>query len=49
MLKGVESILKYVIGPELVIDDDGMLYVDYNKKYSIDEKTINIFENIYVK
>lgn len=49
ILKGVESILKYVIGPELVIDDDGMLYVDYNKKYSIDEKTINIFENIYVK
>lgn len=49
ILKGVESILKYVIGPELVIDDDGMIYVDYNKKYSIDEKTINIFENIYVK
>lgn len=49
ILKGVESIMEYVVGPELVIDDNGKLYVDYNKNYPVDESSINIFENIYVK
>ena len=33
--KGVKNLVDYVIGVEMVVDDDGKLYLDYNKKYNL--------------
>ena len=33
--KGVKDLVDYVIGVEMVIDDDGNLYLDYNKRYPL--------------
>lgn len=47
ILIGVPDLTEYVIGPELVIDDDGLCYVDYNKRYKVDKNNIKYFNNIY--
>lgn len=36
--KGVKDLVDYVIGVEMVIDDDGNLYLDYNKRYPLAER-----------
>lgn len=33
--KGVKDLVDYVIGVEMVVDDDGKLYLDYNKRYCL--------------
>ena len=48
ILKGVPDLTEYVIGTELVIDDDGICYIDYNKRYKVDADSINYFNNCYV-
>ena len=46
---GVTDLIDYVIGVELVIDDDGKLYIDYNKRYPINVEGLKDFDNaIYV-
>lgn len=46
---GVTDLIDYVIGVELVIDDDGKLYIDYNKRYTINRESLNDFNtNIYL-
>lgn len=37
LLKGVKDLTDYVVGVEAVIDDDGKCYLDYNKRYPIEE------------
>lgn len=47
---GVTDLVDYVIGVEMVIDDDGKLYVDYNKRYKVDTDYLNDFDKyIFVK
>lgn len=48
ILKGVPDLTEYVIGAELVIDDDGFCYIDYNKRYSVNNSNINYFNNFYI-
>lgn len=48
ILKGVDDLTKYVIGAELVIDDDGKCYIDYSKRYPVNEDTIKYFNNFYI-
>ena len=38
----------YIIGVELVIDDDGLCYIDYNKRYMVDKNNIGYFNKMYV-
>ena len=47
--RGVPELIDYVIGVELVIDDDGNIYLDYNKNIPMTSKDIKLFnDNIYV-
>lgn len=47
--RGVPELIDYVIGVELVIDDDGKIYLDYNKNFLIEKSDIDLFDkNIYV-
>ena len=48
--KGVKDLVDYVIGVEMVVDDDGKLYLDYNKRYCLNgEEYWHTFNNfIYV-
>ena len=47
--RGVPELIDYVIGVELVIDDDGNIYLDYNKNLPMNEEDIKTFNNnIYV-
>lgn len=48
ILKGVPDLTDYVLGAELVIDDDGKCYIDYNKRYPVDENTIEYFNRFYI-
>lgn len=46
---GVTDLIEYVIGVELVIDDDGLVYIDYNKRYPMNNEGIKDFDNnIYI-
>lgn len=47
---GVPDLIDYVIGVEFVIDDNGKLYLDYNKRFEItDSQIINDFDkNVYL-
>jgi len=45
MLKGVTTLIPYVVGVEAVIDDDGYTYLDYEKKYPLIEEYI---KHVYV-
>ena len=45
---GVESLVNIVIGAEMVIDDDGLLYIDYNKNYPVTDECLPYFNRIYV-
>ena len=48
-LKTFGELIDYVIGVELVIDDDGNIYIDYNKNIPMASKDIKLFnDNIYV-
>lgn len=47
---GVTDLIDYVIGVEMVIDDDGKLYIDYNKRYPVNIDYLNSFDkHIYVR
>lgn len=47
--RGVPELIDYVIGVEMVIDDNGILYLDYNKKLPLNENDIKLFDNnIYI-
>ncbi|MBP3635792.1 MAG: radical SAM protein [Bacilli bacterium] len=48
ILKGVPDLTKYVVGAELVVDDDGYCYIDYNKRYPVNNSNINYFNNLYI-
>ena len=48
ILKGVPDLTEYVVGAELVIDDDGLCYVDYNKRYPVNDGNIRNFNNMYI-
>ena len=46
---GVTDLIDYVIGVELVIDDNGILYIDYNKRYKVEKEILKEFDNnIYI-
>lgn len=47
ILRGVPDLTEYIIGPELVIDDNGYCYIDYNKRYPVNNSNISYFSNIY--
>ena len=46
---GVKALTDYVIGSEVIIDDDGNLYMDYNKKFLIKDYDIidDLLNKIY--
>lgn len=47
--RGVSELIDYVIGVELVIDDDGNIYLDYNKNLPMNEEDIKTFDDrIYI-
>ncbi len=48
ILIGVETLVKYVIGAEMIIDDDGLLYLDYGKNYPISDNSLKYFNHFYV-
>ena len=48
ILKGVPDLTEYVVGAELVVDDDGYSYIDYNKRYPVNNSNINYFNNLYI-
>ena len=48
ILKWVEDLTEYVIWAELVIDDDWMCYIDYNKRYPVDHANIEYFNYFYL-
>ena len=48
ILKWVEDLTEYVIWAELVIDDDGMCYIDYNKRYTVNSSNISYFNYFYL-
>jgi len=48
ILKGVPDLTEYGIGVELVIDDNGLCYIDYNKRYPVDSSNIKYFNNLYI-
>lgn len=43
VLIGVCDLTEYVIGVELVVDDDGNTYVDYNKRYPVTKDKLHVF------
>ena len=45
---GVKNLSDYVLGAELVIDDDGLCYIDYNKRFPVDYSTIDFFRYWYI-
>lgn len=45
---GIESLVNVVIGAEMVIDDDGLIYIDYNKEYPVSDDSLLYFNKIYV-
>ena len=46
---GVPELIDYVIGVEAVIDDNGKLYLDYNKKLPLSIEDIKVFDKyIYI-
>ena len=46
---GVPELIDYVIGVEMVIDDNGLIYLDYNKKLPLSIEDIKLFDqNIYI-
>jgi len=48
--KGVPDISKYVVGPELVIDDNGGLYLDYIKEKPIKSYEVGLIADfVFVK
>ena len=48
--RGVEALTDYVYGVELVIDDDGKLYVDYSKKIQVNNDMLKSFDRgIFIK
>ena len=48
ILKGVPDLTEYVVGAELVVDDDGYCYIDYNKRYHVNNSNIKYFNNLYI-
>lgn len=46
MLKGIKSLISNVVGVEVVIDDNGLAYIDYGKEYHFKEIYV---KHIYVK
>jgi len=48
VLKGVEDLTDYVIWAELVVDDDGKCYIDYNKRYAVNDSNIKYFNYFYL-
>lgn len=48
--KGVKNLVDYVIGVEMVVDDDGKLYLDYNKRFPLKDREYwrDFNYNIYV-
>ena len=47
LYRGVKDLTECVIGSEIVIDDDGLIYLDYNKRYKINNLE-DFDKNIYV-
>lgn len=47
LYRGVKDLTECVIGSEIVIDDDGFIYLDYNKRYKINNLE-DFNNNIYV-
>ena len=48
IMAGVPDLTEIVVGAELVIDDDGKTYVDYNKRYAVNQENVNTFNYIYL-
>lgn len=48
ILKGVPDLTEYVVGAELVIDDNGLCYIDYNKRFKVTSDNIKDFNNLYI-
>ena len=48
ILKGVKDLTDYVIWAELVVDDDGKCYIDYNKRYPVNDSNIIFFNYFYI-
>lgn len=46
MLKGIKSLISNVVGVEVVVDDNGLAYIDYGKEYYFKEIYLR---HIYVK
>jgi len=48
--KGVKDLVDYVVGIEMVIDDDGQLYLDYNKRFPLADRKywLDFNHHIYI-
>lgn len=48
IMAGVPDLTEIIVGPELVIDDDGKTYVDYNKRFAVTNENVGAFNYIYI-
>ena len=48
IMAGVPDLTEIIVGPELVIDDDGKTYVDYNKRFVVTNENVGAFNYIYI-
>lgn len=50
LYRGIEDLTTCILGTEVIIDDDGKLYLDYYKRYPIGQEEIKAFNNnLYIK
>lgn len=50
LYRGIKDLTSCIMGTEVIIDDDGKLYLDYYKRYPIGAEELKAFDsNIYVK
>lgn len=48
ILVGVKDTTEHVLGVEVVVDDNGKLYIDYNKRYPLNIDKLQYFANLYL-
>lgn len=44
---GVKDLTELVLCAEIILDDNGLLYVDYNKRYPVKDEHIQFFNKMY--
>lgn len=47
MYLGVKDLTEFVLGSEIILDDDGIIYLDYEKRFPLTEDLSNLLNMIY--